>query len=131
MAVPRTLVYELEITALGPLVEEFTAHGVWVFFGREAPEELAEFALLHGAAAPKAPLTPGQLLEIGAEQYTIRAVGALANQNVRELGHLVLKANGASKAELPGEICIDARPLPQPSVGTVVRVWEQKDEVTP
>jgi glucitol/sorbitol PTS system EIIA component len=120
------LIYALEITSIGPLVEEFTAEGVWVFFHEGAPEELAEFAILHRAPAPLRPLIPGQRMEIGEQSFHIAAVGEVANQNLANLGHLVLKANGLAEAELPGDVCIDHRPLPAPSVGMWVRVWEDE-----
>lgn len=122
-------IYEITVTAVGPLVEEFTEAGVWVFFHDNAPEELAEFALLHRAEAPREPIAAGQLLEIDGRRFTITAVGDIANHNIRELGHLVLKANGASEPELPGEVCIEALPLPQASVGTTLRVLHQASEV--
>jgi glucitol/sorbitol PTS system EIIA component len=117
--------YEIEITAVGALVHEFTEHGIWVFFNEHAPVEVAEFALLHRAAAPRAPIAPGQLLEIGAQRFTISAVGPVANANIANLGHLVLKANGLHEPELPGDVCVDARPLPEPSVGLTLRIWAQ------
>jgi glucitol/sorbitol PTS system EIIA component len=120
------LIYALEITAIGPLVEEFTAEGIWVFFREGAPEEVAEFAILHQAPAPLRPIVAGQRLEIGDQQYRIGAVGPVANQNVTNLGHLVLKANGLEEAELPGDVCIEQRPLPAPAVGMWVRVWEDE-----
>ncbi len=119
-----TPIYEISIAAIGPLVEEFTEAGVWVFFRDDAPEELAEFALLHRAEAPREPIAAGQVLEIDGERYAVTAVGDVANTNIRELGNLVLKANGATEAELPGEVCIEARPLPQPTLGTTLRVWK-------
>jgi PTS system glucitol/sorbitol-specific IIA component len=128
MGAQPELIYNLEITALGPLVEEFTAHGIWVFFNEQAPEEVAEFALLHRAPAPLRPLAPGQQVQIGAERYRICAVGPVANANLASLGHLVLKANGADEAELPGDVCIEARPLPTPAVGMQLRVWEVAHE---
>ncbi|PLS83717.1 MAG: PTS sorbitol transporter subunit IIA [Chloroflexi bacterium] len=122
-------IYEIIVTAVGPLVEEFTEAGVWVFFHDNAPEELAEFALLHRADAPREPIAAGQLLEIDDQRFTITAVGDIANTNIRELGHLVLKANGANETELPGEVCIEALPLPQASIGTTVRVLHGASEV--
>lgn len=123
------LIYDLEVTAIGPLVGEFTEAGIWVLFGEQAPEEVAEFAILHRAPPPRAPLAPGQALAIGDRRYTIRAVGPVANANLTSMGHLVLKANGLTEAELPGDVCIDDRPLPEPSVGLRLRVWAapQKD----
>jgi glucitol/sorbitol PTS system EIIA component len=118
-------IYELTITAIGPLVAEFTEVGVWVFFHDGAPDELVEFVLLHRAGAPREPLAAGQVLEIDGQRYTITGVGELANGNIRELGHMVLKANGALTPELPGEVCIEELPLPEPSVGTRLRVWKE------
>lgn len=127
-AVPEDLVYELEVTRLGPLVDEFAAHGIWVFFHEQAPSEVAEFAILHRAGPPLRPLASGQILEVGDERFAIVGVGEVANENVRELGHLVLKANGLSAPELPGDVCVEARPLPAPTVGMRVRVWAPPEE---
>jgi glucitol/sorbitol PTS system EIIA component len=121
-----TPIYEINVTAIGPLVEEFTEAGVWVFFHDDAPEELAEFAMLHHAEAPREPIAEGQVLEIDGQRYAVTAVGDLANKNIRELGHMVLKANGAIEPELPGEVCIEALPFPQPSIGTILRVWKER-----
>lgn len=115
--------YELQITGIGPLVDEFTAAGVWVFFRADAPSELTEFALLHESGPPQTAVAPGQRLTIGAEAYEITAVGDVANDNLQALGHLVLKANGATEPELPGDVCIAARPLPEPTVGLTLQFW--------
>ena len=117
-------IFALEITALGPLVTEFTAAGVWVFFDESAPEELAEFAILHRSPPPTILLAPGQSLEVDGSHYRITAVGPVANDNLRALGHLVLKADGAQQAEMPGDVSVEARPLPEPAVGMLVRVWQ-------
>ena len=119
---------DLTITGVGQLAEEFTAAGIWVFFRDDAPEELTEFALLHRAPAPRTPLAAGDVLEIDGERFTIQAVGEVANDNVRELGHLVLKANGLTDPELPGDVCVEARPLPEPAVGMRIRIWGQAEE---
>jgi len=118
-------IYEIRITGVGDLVEEFTAEGMWVFFHDDAPTELAEFALLHHAAAPHTPIAAGQVLEIDGQRFAVTAVGDVANTNIRNLGHMVLKANGMTEPELPGDVCIEALPLPPPSVGTTIRVWQE------
>ena len=121
-------IYEIAVTAVGPLAEEFTAHGIWVFFDETAPAEVAEFALLHHSEAPSRKIAPGQILEIDSERYAICAVGDVANNNIAALGHLVLKANGETEPEMPGDVCIEARPLPQPAIGMVVRIWDADSE---
>jgi len=118
-------IYAVSVTAIGALVEEFTEAGIWIFFRDDAPAELAEFALLHCAEAPQEPIAAGQVIEINRRRYAVTAVGAVANENVRALGHMVLKANGLTEPELPGDICIEALPLPQPSIGTTLRIWKE------
>jgi PTS system glucitol/sorbitol-specific IIA component len=120
-----TPIYALSITAIGALVEEFTEVGIWVFFRDDAPAELADFALLHCAEAPQEPIAAGQVIEINRRRYAVTGVGAVANENVRELGHMVLKANGLTEPELPGDVCIEALPLPQPSIGTTLLIWKE------
>lgn len=122
-----TPIYELQVTAVGPLVEEFTAAGMWVFFREGAPEELVEFALLHQAESPQAVVKPGCVMEIDTRRYIVTAVGDVANENIKNLGHLVLKANGATEPEMPGDVCIEAQPLPEPTVGTQLRIWNRDE----
>jgi PTS system glucitol/sorbitol-specific IIA component len=131
MSASGQLIYDLEATAIGPMVGEFTSHGVWVFFGEGAPEEVAEFANLHRAAPPTIQVAPGQTIEIGQQRYAILAVGAIANANIASLGHLVLKANGETTPELPGDVCIEARPLPDPFVGMRLRIWDEQAKDAP
>lgn len=120
-------IYDLTVTHVGPLVDEFTEAGIWVFFREGAPDELTEFALLHQATPPDAPIAAGQTIEIAGQRMPITAVGDVANDNIANLGHLVLKANGACEPELPGDVCIAAQPLPTPTIGMTVRIWQ--DEV--
>jgi PTS system glucitol/sorbitol-specific IIA component len=47
----------------------------------------------------------------------VLAVGAVANQNLAALGHFIIKFNGATEPEMPGDICAEARSLPVLAVG--------------
>lgn len=109
--------YAAHITGIGPLLSEFTDAGVLVFFGQSAPEELMEFAVIHDGQTLAEPVAAGDEFVIGEERYRITAVGEVANQNLANLGHFVIKFNAAAEAELPGDICAEARPLPPIEVG--------------
>lgn len=114
--------YEAHITAIGPLIAEFTQAGILVLFGQSAPEEVAEFVLLHDGQTLAAPLAPGDQLWVGEASFQILAVGEVANSNLAHLGHLVLKFNGAITPELPGDVCVEARPLPAVGVGLTLKI---------
>ena len=50
--------------------------------------------------------------------FWICAVGAVATDNMVNLGHMDLQARGATEAPLPGDICLEELPLPEPRPGT-------------
>lgn len=114
--------YEATVTHIGPLTREFVEAGILVLFGESAPEELREFAILHDGRTLHAPLAPGDTLHIASETFRLLAVGEAANSNLANLGHLVLKFNGQTTPEMPGDVCVEARPLPAIDVGVRIQV---------
>lgn len=114
--------YQANITAIGPQVSEFVDAGVLVFFGQSAPPELAEFAILHDGSHLDDAVRPDDQLCLGEHTYRVLAVGEVANQNLSALGHLVVKFNGQSVPEMPGDVCAEAAPLPEIQVGMPFRI---------
>lgn len=108
--------------AVGGQVEEFVRAGILVLFKTGAPDELAEFSVLHEATVNEAGVEPGDVLRLRDERYRVLAVGSVANQNLRALGHLVIKANGRTEPELPGDVCVEAKPVLTPEVGEEIRI---------
>lgn len=116
------LKYEATISAIGPLVGEFLVSGIVVLFGEDAPEELAEFAVLHNGSKLTGPIRKDDMISFDGVRFRILAVGDIANDNLGNLGHLVLKFNGQEIPELPGDVCVEAKPLPPIHVGTKLRI---------
>ncbi|MFO7293568.1 MAG: PTS glucitol/sorbitol transporter subunit IIA [Actinomycetes bacterium] len=114
--------YETTVIAVGEMAAEFAADGVLIFFGEDAPEELHDFAVLTHTAQLHDPVEPGDLLEIDGSTYSVTAVGDVANQNLAQLGHLVVKFNELTAAELPGDISVTAGPVPELKEGMTVRI---------
>jgi PTS system glucitol/sorbitol-specific IIA component len=57
-------------------------------------------------------------VHIGDDAFTILAVGNVASDNLMNLGHLNLKANGLTTPEMPGDVNIAEQELPEVSIGT-------------
>jgi PTS system glucitol/sorbitol-specific IIA component len=125
------LKYETTVVAVGEMAAEFAAEGIFVFFGKNAPEELHEFAIIHDHDTLAAPVETGDTIQIGDERLTVTAVGAVANDNIANLGHLVLKLNGLEETELPGEVSVASSPAPEVAPGTVVRIFGGDDDAAP
>ncbi|MDJ0756558.1 MAG: PTS glucitol/sorbitol transporter subunit IIA [Ardenticatenaceae bacterium] len=117
-----TLKYEGTVTAIGPFVQEFLDHKIIVLFGLNAPEELAEFAILQDGTSLKEEIEAGDQVCIDETCFEILAVGEVANENLKNLGHLVLKFNGHHEVEMPGDVCVVDQDLPPIEVGTVFKL---------
>ena len=120
------LVYSTTVTAVGELVSDFREQGILVFFGEGAPIELHEFSVLHKVEISQRAPEVGDLIRINSEDFSeefqVLAVGSVASDNLLNLGHLDLKANGLTEAELPGDVNVEARPLPMIKVGDKLEV---------
>jgi glucitol/sorbitol PTS system EIIA component len=110
--------YATTITRIGEQVPEFVASGLIIFFAEGAPEELHFFSVLHEPEAKAGGVRPGDIVRIDDRELRVTAVGDVANDNMVNLGHIDLKANGAAEAPLPGDLCVEAVPLPEVRPGT-------------
>lgn len=116
------VVYSTTVTAVGELVSDFRDQGIIVFFGEGAPEELHDFSVLHKVEVSERAPIAGDLIRINDEEFNILAVGHVVSDNLLNLGHLDLKANGLTEAELPGDTNVDARILPMINVGDKIEI---------
>jgi PTS system glucitol/sorbitol-specific IIA component len=112
--------YATTVTAVGEQVAEFVGQGILIWFAEGAPEELHFFTVLHRPTVTTGGLRPGDLVRIDDKAFRVTAVGDVANENMVNLGHMDLKANGADEAPLPGDICLEELPLPEPRPGTTL-----------
>ena len=116
------ILYDRRVTGVGALLGEFLQAGVLVFFGDDAPEELAEFSVTHTGDALREPIAAGDVIMLGDTRLTVLAVGDVANANLANLGHLVLKANGQNTIELPGDVNVAEQALPEITIGMPIRI---------
>ena len=117
---PTETRYATTVTAVGEQVPEFIGQGLLIWFAEGAPEELHFFTVLHRPTVTTGGVRPGDLVRIDDKAFRVTAVGEVANENMVNLGHMDLKANGASEAPLPGDICLEELPLPEPRPGTAL-----------
>lgn len=114
-------IYKSKITYIGPLVTEFLEENILVFFYENAPEELAEFSILHDNIIGDNIIKVGDIFAINENKYEVLAVGNVVNKNFKELGHLIIRFNGKKKASLPGDVCVTKETLPLIKEGDSIR----------
>ena len=110
-------VYESAVTQIGSQVEAFLEHGILIFFGAGAPEELHDMSVLHQVTSAEDGPRPGDTITLGETSLEILAVGSVVRDNLLNLGHLDLKADGRTEAKLPGDVCVAVGPIPRLAPG--------------
>ena len=115
-----TVRYSTTVIGVGPLVPDFLGQGMLIIFGEGAPPELHDLCVLHAPEVKDGGVQPGDRLLLDDEQFTILSVGDVANANLTALGHVSFKANGATTAQLPGDISVEEKPLPVLHAGSRV-----------
>lgn len=117
-----TLVYESVVTAVGGQVEAFLDHGLLIFFGDQAPAELHDISVLHRAGVAEDGPRAGDVLELAGTTMEVLAVGEVVRDNLLNLGHLDLKADGRTEPKLPGDVCVRVGGLPLLVEGDAFRI---------
>lgn len=117
-----TVLYKSTVTEIGELVPSFIAEGMLVFFGESAPEELRTFCIIHKLEHAEGQVKTGDFVAIDGHEFQVLSVGSVANDNLYNLGHLNLKANGNTVADLPGDVSIAKVELPEVKIGTQIEI---------
>jgi PTS system glucitol/sorbitol-specific IIA component len=120
--VAESVVYESVVTAVGGQVEAFLDHGLLIFFGDQSPVELHDISVLHSAGVTEDGPRPGDIMELGDIRLEILAVGEVVRDNLLNLGHLDLKADGRTDVKLPGDVCVRVGDLPLLRTGDSFRI---------
>lgn len=115
-------VYESTVTVVGSQVAAFLEHGIVIFFADGSPAELHDISVLHRASIAEDGPRPGDTIHLGDTALEILAVGGVVRDNLLNLGHLDLKADGRTEAKLPGDVCVRKGDLALLATGDTFRI---------
>ena len=119
------VIYENQVKAAGASVEEFKDAGMFIIFGENAPEEIRDYCYSVSVNPINGEIAPGQFLVIDGEEFQITCVGHEAPVTLKGLGHCTINFSGATEAELPGTIYVEAKPMPEVKIGTTLKIVEK------
>ncbi|WJV53828.1 PTS glucitol/sorbitol transporter subunit IIA [Pectobacteriaceae bacterium CE90] len=97
-------IYQTIFTRVGDNARESLVENMMITFREGAPEDIEAFCFLHRHGDTQGELHAGGQLVLADTVYPITAVGDVAAQNLRELGHITIRFDGATQAEFPGSI---------------------------
>jgi PTS system glucitol/sorbitol-specific IIA component len=107
-----TVIYQTTITRIGDSAPDALSDNMLITFREGAPADIAEFCFIHNHGTLSGTLQPGTCFELGEQRYPVTAVGNVAEQNLRELGHITLRFDGQTQAEYPGTVHVTG-PVPE------------------
>ncbi len=100
--------------------------GVFILFCHPVPDALAEISLVHSGPEDEfAPMQVGDVIRIGDSAATITEIGAIANGNFEQLGHIVVYMNLTKGKLLPGAVRAEGE-LAAPVAGDVVTITREE-----
>ena len=89
-----TVIYQTTITRIGQSAADALSDQMLITFREGAPADIEEFCFIHCHGELHGALKAGSQLELGDTRYAVTAVGDVAEQNLRELGHITLRFDG-------------------------------------
>lgn len=115
-------VYETKIVSIGSDAEMFKAEEMMVLFGKDAPEDLADYSYIIDVNAINGNIEAGMVVSLDDQSYGITAVGDVVEKNLGNLGHITLKFDGSDEPTLPGTLHLESKELPDVKVGTTITI---------
>lgn len=92
-----------------------------IFFQDNVPAYLAEYCYLIEPGEGGYDIRVGHELVLGDVRCPITAIGDVALENFRQLGHLTVHFDGAPEAVRPGSIHVRSNGIPPMAAGTEVK----------
>ncbi|XHI04927.1 PTS glucitol/sorbitol transporter subunit IIA [Enterobacter hormaechei] len=108
-----TVIYQTTITRIGASAIDALSDQMLITFREGAPADLEEYCFIHCPRRVER-CTPSRFCNFhsGSIAISVTAVGSVAEDNLRELGHVTLRFDGLNEAEFPGTVHV-AGPCPR------------------
>ncbi|ATA21144.1 MAG: PTS glucitol/sorbitol transporter subunit IIA [Gibbsiella quercinecans] len=97
-------IFQTTITHIGGCARDALQDDMLITFREGAPADIEAFCFIHQHGNTTGELQVGGVMELAERRYPITAVGSVATQNLRELGHVTVRFDGEALAEFPGSI---------------------------
>ena len=122
--------YSTKIVGIGGEVEKFTSlvKMLVIFDDSMVLPELREFSVLHSGNKLSDVIKPGDVLKIADAEFKILKVGNEVNNNIKSLGHIVIKFNDDREDLLEGSIHVEDKPIPKFRIGDEIAIYEGSSE---
>ena len=122
--------YSTKIVGIGGEVDKFTTlvKMLVIFDDSMVLPELRNFSVLHSGNRLTDVIKPGDVLQLAGSEFKILSVGNEVNNNIKSLGHIVIKFNDDRDDLLEGSIHVEDKPIPKIRIGDEIAIVEAGSE---
>ncbi|MBE8951954.1 MAG: PTS glucitol/sorbitol transporter subunit IIA [Quinella sp. 1Q7] len=122
--------YSTKIVGIGGEVDKFKTlvKMLVIFDDSMVLPELRDFSVLHSGNKLTDVIKPGDILKIADAEFKILRVGNEVNNNIKSLGHIVIKFNDDRDDLLEGSIHVEDKPIPKFRIGDEISIFEGSSE---
>ncbi|WP_109077184.1 PTS glucitol/sorbitol transporter subunit IIA [Aggregatibacter kilianii] len=117
-----TILYQTTFNKIGNFARDALEENMMITFKQGAPADLEDYCFIHEHGELIDDVKVGDVLEIDGVVYPITAVGGVASFNLKELGHVTWRFDGADVAEYPGTIHVQGAIPVSIDVGSVLKI---------
>jgi len=100
-------IYSTKVLNIGNEAPEMIQAGFFILFGEKVPAELKDYCYIIKIQPISGKIVPGKKIVLNDHEIVITAVGDEVAVNLENLGHVTIKFDGSTAAELPGTIYVE------------------------
>lgn len=115
-------IYATTIKKIGASAADFLKENMLIFFQEDIPPYLADYCYLIDTGKGSFDIQVGDQLVFDSVCCPITAIGDVALENFKTLGHLTVRFDGADTAAQPGSMHVRQQNIPPITVGMDIRI---------
>lgn len=112
--------YNVNVVEVGSEAPLMTEENMIILFNETVPADLKSIAYVHNGDTISEEIKTGDKMVIDEDPFEILFVGDKVNETMQDLGHATFHFNGEANSELPGTVCLEAKPIPEISVNSTI-----------
>lgn len=120
-----TCIYQTRVTNLGKMVTNFLVEKMVILFKDNAPEDLADYCVLHSENQVFDVIQEQDVLVMGDAEYKILCVGEEVQSNLQNLGHITLRFVGSRIEGLGGSLYLEDKAVPTIHRGDRIAIYRK------
>lgn len=107
------IIYQTQFIEIGASAADALEDEMLITFKQGVPPDIAEYCFIHSHGDMAEDIQVGDTVVFDQQEYVVTAFGDVANQNLRELGHVTWRFDGADTVEFPGSIHVKGGNTPK------------------